>query len=463
MCRVVFISIFICSITACETPIERDRFSFILDEPTIVWNIEQDNSMEGEYLTVDSLVGDHVYMKLPQDFYISNTNNENWIFGFGSNSRYHDNGSENLYEITRIENNLIVLGNRIKGKDSLEINETICFWRKGPKDFAKCNALPLINVKLWPDFVGESVHMGFIVFDSISMQYIMYFNEVDQDSVSIYAAGSKNLLEWYPINEGKPFYTSADFHETTWSGWDSEGEKQNSPFISDALFHDGSWHLFLSGFNKEGERSIGIIQTKSLLQKGKIQKEASIGPSEFYDAKGAYYPKVTSDKGIFYMAYDGVSRADVEKVCMARSGDLIHWQKMENNPVISDHKGWRSSFSSSEPNFLSVKGDSILIMVSGTKAFKDNLWERRITGRSWMDVPGNVADAQLGVYISTDGGITFKAHKDNPIMINDYSDDLENEHMGGNIEFIRRDSFTYIIYQAKSLHYNLHLRKKPTY
>lgn len=464
MFRVTLIISFLYGLAACERPTEQVYFPFFIDEPTMIWNIEQDNSIEGEYITVLCANEDTVCMTLPRNFHITNQNKHFWMLGFGNDVKYNDNGSENLFEIRDVlpEKHKIILGKRLKGSKELQLGETICFFRKGPAGTKKISEKSLIDIKRWPGFVGKSVHMGFVEFDNQTDQFVMYFNEVDQDSVSIYIAGSQDLKEWYPLNNGAAIYSAADFNMTTWAGWDAKGEKPNSPFISDVILHKGIWHLFLYGYNRQGERSIGMIQTKTLIKPGEILKEPIITPSNHYDQEGAFYPKVTKSGNLFYLAYDGISNKGVEGICLATSHNLFEWEKSEFNPVIMEHSGWRSSTLSSEPNYIQVQNDSMRIMVSGTKAFKDNLWHRRVTGSSWKDVPGNVADAQLGVYLSTDCGRTFIAHQNNPIMLNDYSDKLENEHMGGNFELIKTDSVNYILYQAKSnkdgLNYNLQLR-----
>ena len=82
----------------------------------------------------------------------------------------------------------------------------------------------------------------------------------------------------------------------------------------------------------------------------------------------------------------------------------------------------------------------------------------------YMDKSGNVNDTQLGIYISTDGGKTFTAHKNNPVFTNDYSNVYENEHLGGNLKLIKTDSIDYLFYQGKSsfngLKYNVMLRTR---
>lgn len=270
------------------------------------------------------------------------------------------------------------------------------------------------------------------------------------------------------MNKGQPLYTEQNFRSTNWAGWDKTRTTRQCPFVSDAIYHNGQWHLFLYGYNSVGKISTGLVQTSSLIKKGLVRNASIITPEESFDKNGAFYPKVTRHKAGFLMAYDGLNQDSVENVCLAHSENLIRWDKFSHNPVIADHSGWHSKLSSSEPNTIISRNDSIFLLAAGTKAHKDSWWHRRITKRCWMDYPGNVDDAQLGIYLSTDGGQTgqtFLPHVNNPIIINDYADPFENEHMGGNIEFINHKDTNYIIYQAKArndhLKYNLRVRKKP--
>ena len=103
-------------------------------------------------------------------------------------------------------------------------------------------------------------------------------------------------------------------------------------------------------------------------------------------------------------------------------------------------------------------------MISGVKKFKMGAWHHYITKRMYLDKSGNVNDTQSGFYLSTDGGESFSAHKNNPIFTNNYSNKYENEHMGGNLKLIKTDTADYLFYQTKSSYegskYNIMLRVK---
>jgi len=137
---------------------------------------------------------------------------------------------------------------------------------------------------------------------------------------------------------------------------------------------------------------------------------------------------------------------------------------MDKDPVLDQHIGWRGASFTTEPSYAECNGDTVIFLAAGAKKFQESYWHHYITHRSYMDRSGNLNDAQLGAFISTDGGKTFKPHPNNPVFVNSYSDRFENEHMGGNFEVIKKDSRSYIFYQAKSssggMKYSIFLRSK---
>ena len=148
-----------------------------------------------------------------------------------------------------------------------------------------------------------------------------------------------------------------------------------------------------------------------------------------------------------------------EKVGLATSDDLLHWQNSSSNPVLEQHEGWRSSPYSSEPAFIDIRHDSIVLLVEGRKSFNTGP-----TGCLYCGKSGNVDDAQLGAFLSIDGGKTFAPHLYNPLFTNDYTNLYENEHMGGNFTYLLFKDKACIIYQGKSSYpnfrYNVLLRVK---
>lgn len=181
-------------LTCCENTTRSIEFPFILDEPCIIWNYEQDNTIEGTYFEVTEINGDSLTVSLPNNFFITSENWQKWMLGFGDDKRHRDNGVQNLFKIIAVDsdNNKLVLGNRIRGKKALTVGENIVFWNRNPSGYRTVKGR-LLDLNSWPLFSGESVHMGFVAYDSLTQQYIMYFNEVDCNQVQIYVAGARTF------------------------------------------------------------------------------------------------------------------------------------------------------------------------------------------------------------------------------------------------------------------------------
>ncbi len=233
--------------------------------------------------------------------------------------------------------------------------------------------------------------------------------------------------------------------------------------------------MFLSGYGKDDRRSIGLIKTSDPIRGPfEIMATPVISPGkDGCDMNGCFYPKVCKAGNKFLMYYDGVGGDGTERICLAESDNLLLWKKYNNNPVIERHYGWRSGRFTSEPDYVKSSGDTVWLMIGGYKKYntefslQDTIEHRipldssifnNLESEKGKHISGNVMDAELGVFISIDGGRTFKAHVNNPVWLNDYSDTLQNDHLGGDFFY---DGNCRVIYQAKSetmRRYNILLR-----
>lgn len=458
---------------ACKQKPDAVFFMSYLYEPCMIVNYEQDNRFEGKYLKVRDIYEEDnlfiVEINLPYDFFINPKNNENWLIGWGNNEPLYDSGMENLREILDINGDIVKLGEIRRGEGVPEINQRVVFWNTKPSGFYNHNKKPIINLDKWDEFNGNQAFLGVIEFDSIHNKWIMLFNEVSENRIQIYAAESSNLKDWYPANDGKPVLTPEDFACVNWAGTDITGEFGQTPYPSDILRYNDNWYLFFYGYCKQGKRNIGLaVSDSSVIGPYKVYEKPLITPGGRFSWENTdcLFAKVAPYNNRFVMFFLGKNSKGRghEKIGMAFSEDLYSWEKYENNPVINTNTGWRSCEAVSEPVFLEIRNDSIFLMILGAKKFKMGFWHRRVTKRMYMDKSGNVDDNQVGLYLSTDGGKTFTAHKNNPIFINDYSNIYESEHMGGGFKYIKTDSSEMIFYQAKSLYkgesYNIMMRER---
>ena len=467
-CFVALLSIFQ---AGCGKEQKTRDFDFFLDEPCMLLNREQDNTREGTYLEVITADTEShtLEINLPEDFYVSGGNRHRWVLGWGTGKPLYDAGIENLRAIDEIdpEKGMLKLGKLLRGNGFPMPGRNVVFWNRHPSGYVNQIKKPIIDPAMWPLFAGQSICFGAIEFDSLLNQWVMLAFECDNLTVRIYAATSNNLSDWKPANDGKPMLTKKDFEDCSWAGHDPTGEFEQTPYVSDAIRHNGKWIIFLDGYDSNGKRNIGTaISETSLLGPYKISEKPAITPGKegSWNDAACFYAKVAAYQNGFLMFYDGKNKQGRESIGMAVSSDLIEWQNQDFNPVIDKHKGWRSAPETSEPNYIEIRNDSIFLLCAGAKKFKDGWWHHYITHRMYLDKTGNVDDAQLGVFLSTDGGKNFTEHADNPVFVNDYANVYENSHLGGNFKRISSDTAEYIIYQAKSdfesPRYSIFLRKK---
>jgi hypothetical protein len=455
------------------------NFSFFLSEKTMIVNKEQNNEVEGTYLKIEEIINDStIRINLPEEFYLNDSNITDWMLGWPTGKAYYDAANENLRRILSINtsNRTIVLGKLLSGKGFPVLNQRIVFWNKNPSGFKNSEQGKVIKPEWWGGFAGRSAEFGAIIFDSARAQWIMYLQEVDTNHVSIYAAASVDLNNWIPYEGGKTFFMPEQFKQTSWAGTDGDGKTPQTARLYSIIYHNGVYHFYLSGYDKQAKRNIGLITaTDPLAGPFTIHPQPIISPSVTGpDVNGCFYPKVCRLGNKFLLYYDGVGADGTESVCLAQSTDLINWQKFNGNPVIAKHYGWRSGKFTSEPSFVICSNDSVWLMIGGYKKYNtefdsnDSLHKSLPTDKAIFSsaepekgkhISGNVMDAQQGVFLSTDGGFTFRPHSNNPIWINDYSDTLQNDHLGGDF-FYHNNT---ILYQAKSetqKRYNILKREK---
>lgn len=470
MRNLIFISI-LCLLVGCTNPIEptqeSDSFDFFLNEKTMIFNVEQDNSIEGTYLEIIKFSPEkkEPVINIPKDFYITNENCENWVIGWGNQKPYYDAGVENIREVLQINDGQLLLGDVKRGSGIPKKGQKVCFWNKNASGYQKKFSKEIISPSMFKGFTGNSIGFSSVVYDEKHQIWLTTINEVDTDSIQTYLASSTDLIHWKSENDSLPILTSVDFQNTWCNGTNKDGTIKQSALVYDIIYNNGEWKLFIDGYGPKGLRHIGMATTKDLLNEPlKVIQHPILSPSHGWMNEGVYYPKVEKYLDGYIMFFATESSTGVGVVGRAFSKDLINW-KAHPKPVINDHVGWRTKVGTSSPNHIQVTDSMIYLIVAGTKQFTYGKENNKLTSEFGMGLSGNVGDAQLGVYKSEDGGISFIPHKNNPIFNNNYADSLENEHMGGNFERIDKDGKSYILYQAKTTamghRYAIYIREKP--
>jgi len=345
MNKFIFASLILIILSCNDKPIEKVNFNGTINQPCMIVNYEQDNTIEGNYLTIEKIINDSLFkIKIPPNFYINNSNYENWVIGWGTKKPFYDAGVENIRAIKNIDlqNGLILLGSLSRGSGFPSENQNIVFWNINPSNFKHFSNFPVINTSKWKEFNGNSIHFSTIEYDSILKKWVMIFNECDTPNIQIYAAISSNLKDWYPANESNPILKADDFKNCSWAGKDKTGKTNQTPFTSDLLKYKNKWYLFLDGYSNNGKRNIGYaVSESSILGPYQISENPilSPGPQGGWNDESVFYPKVKKYRDGYIMFYDGRNSKGLERIGKAFSRNLVDWKNSKKKKF-----GYRSAF-----------------------------------------------------------------------------------------------------------------------
>ncbi|MEI7597094.1 MAG: hypothetical protein WCK02_15205 [Bacteroidota bacterium] len=417
-------------------------------EQTMIVNSSCDNTVEGDLLIIKRINGDTLYLNdLPTC--LKNTDLPKWTLGWGMDIKYYDNGSENLSEIISMDftKKYVIIGKQIKGYKKAIISQPVAFWNIKPSNFIHFKKEPLTYQKSFPkNWKNKSIIISKIVFDSLSQNYVMLLNEVDSDTLAVYAMKSANLIDWEPINEGKVIYNAMDFG---WGKLKSSDYNHYSSFLTDLIYFKGVWNYAFTTITDEGKRNISIYQSEQLLSKDiKLISKNIVSNQRHWKCCGAYIPKFARFQNYVIMFYTGRNDDRFESIGFMVSKDMKKWESSRRR-LHFGNRGWRSDLRCSEVAMAEVKSDTIFLYVQGSKLPNIGLWKRFITKTEYKYLTGNVLDSEIGMFISVDGGITFKANSKNPIFINDFSSQYEDDHLGMSLDIIKKNDTTFLFYTAK--------------
>ncbi|MGC9063688.1 MAG: hypothetical protein ACP5JL_03310 [bacterium] len=202
-------------------------------------------------------------------------------------------------------------------------------------------------------------------------------------------AKSKDLIHWERIGLILDIGDEKD--------WDSGSV--SGPYIYQ---ENGLYYLFYVGFPKigyeNGTGAIGLAISKDILHWDKIPSNPILKsiPGGSWEKGGLYKPCVIEFDELYYLFYNAKDREESfwhERIGVAFSKDLFHWEKYEKNPVLDNGPdlSWDSRF----------VGDPYIVRI-------DDIWHMFYYG-----FDGN--KAQEGVAISRDL-INWEKSEFNPII-----------------------------------------------
>lgn len=130
---------------------------------------------------------------------------------------------------------------------------------------------------------------------------------------------------------------------------------------------NGIYYLYYAGHDGERER-IGIARGKSLTFLKRISKDPvlDLGKKGDWDGHSISDPRVFKLGNKYLMFYSGIDSKSIERMGMALSVDLIHWEKYDKNPILDVSKNSWDSISASRADIKKF-GDRFYIFYSGRK------------------------------------------------------------------------------------------------
>lgn len=103
-----------------------------------------------------------------------------------------------------------------------------------------------------------------------------------------------------------------------------------------AWFENGVWHLFY----ERGDQGIWLAKSTDLKVWTNVQEDPvlAMGP-EPYDRAAVAMNQVVKRDGVYYAFYHANSERPWKDwtTCLARSRDLVHWEKYSGNPIIRNN------------------------------------------------------------------------------------------------------------------------------
>jgi sucrose-6-phosphate hydrolase SacC (GH32 family) len=119
-------------------------------------------------------------------------------------------------------------------------------------------------------------------------------------------------------------------------------------YLNDHCFvrHQGKWHFFgivgpvgKSCFDEGSETSFAHATSRDLRQwelHDDVMSVCGIWP----EISHVYAPNIIEHNGTFYMLYTALDGVLTQRLCLATSTDLFHWERYAGNPVIVPSLHW---------------------------------------------------------------------------------------------------------------------------
>ena len=220
--------------------------------------------------------------------------------------------------------------------------------------------------------------------------YIMWYSSLSGSSSHIYAATSKDGLNWTPystepvfspdptstwdnrnvsgstviIEDGlfKMYYTGRSSAESTYSPWyvglavSTDGfnwERRKNPVFSGAIGEwdikiaasdiriiDGTYYMYYTGKTELNDHQIGIATSYDGINWVRNENNPILSSSQTWEGPGCYFPTILKVKDLYHMVYMN-SASGISGFGYATSSDGLNWVKNESNPFITSNETYK--------------------------------------------------------------------------------------------------------------------------
>ena len=157
-------------------------------------------------------------------------------------------------------------------------------------------------------------------------------------------------------------------------GWESAGT-----FNPAVIEHDGKFVMLYRAQDSAGTSRLGYAESSDGIHFTRMPQPVLVPEADYEKGGGVEDPRLVKIEGTYYLTYTGYNKKDAQ-LCLAKSRDLIHWQRL--GVILAAYQGaWNRGW---------TKSGAIL--------------NQKIAGRYWMYWLGTAADKtdQMGVASSTD-------------------------------------------------------------
>src|SRR5436190_20846094 len=115
------------------------------------------------------------------------------------------------------------------------------------------------------------------------------------------------------------------------------------------FFWNGEWHVFYLkppsgawGYPARTRNSMGHITSVDLVDWRVLPDAFGPGPTGSPDAGGIWTGSLIEHEGTFHFLYTGYNPdlPNPQQICRATSDDLVHWSKVDANPLFGPDTRW---------------------------------------------------------------------------------------------------------------------------